>query len=102
MAFKNQDLTLSLITLLGLLSLVDVITTSSVLRQGGRELNQFLVPYVSDPALFMAMKGIGLFLILGLALSCRLIMKNGDQVVLSTACGMSLLPALWNLHMLMG
>jgi hypothetical protein len=100
MTFKSQDFTLSLITLFGLLSLVDVITTSAVLRQGGRELNQFLLPYVSDPALFMAMKGLGLFLILGLALSCRLVMKNGDQVVLSTACGMGILPALWNLHIL--
>jgi hypothetical protein len=100
MTFKNRDLTLTLITLFGSLSLVDVITTTSVLRQGGRELNLFLSPYVSDPALFLAIKAVGLFIIVGIALCCKMVMKNGDHVVLSTACGMSVYPALWNIHIL--
>ena len=100
MSFKSRDLTLTLITLFGTLSLVDVITTSAVLRQGGREMNLFLVPYASDPALFMAIKAVGLFIILGIALSFRIVMRKGDQVVIGTACGMSVYPALWNLHIL--
>ncbi len=100
MNFKQRDLTLTLITLLGTLSLVDVITTTEVLRQGGKELNQFLVPYVSDPALFLGIKALGFFAILGIALITRLFMKRGDQVILSTTCGMSIIPALWNIHVL--
>jgi hypothetical protein len=100
MTYKDRDFTLTLITFLGTLSLVDVITTTAVLRQGGREMNLFLVPYASDPALFMAVKAVGLFLILGIALCCRMLMVRGDQVVLGTASGMSIYPALWNLHIL--
>jgi len=100
MTFNNRDLTLALITLFGSLSLVDVVTTSYALRQGGRELNHFLAPYVYDPALFMAVKAVGLFIIVGIALSCRLVMKSGDHVVLTTACGMSVCPAIWNILIL--
>ena len=100
MAFKDGDLTLSLITLFGSLSIVDVVTTSFVLQQGGREMNLFLAPFASDPALFIAVKATGFFLILGIAIFNRWVMERGEQVVLATVSGMSVVPALWNLHIL--
>jgi hypothetical protein len=102
MRFRQDDLTLTLITLLGSLSLVDVVTTTFLLEQGGRELNRFLVPFVHDPALFMAIKAFGILLILMLAGISRLAMKRGDHVVLATCCGVSILPAVWNTSLLWG
>jgi len=100
MKFDNQDLTLILITLFGSLSIVDIVTTSFVLQRGGRELNLFLAPFASDPAFFIAVKAVGFFFILGIAIFNRCVMERGDHVVLATACGMGVFPALWNLHIL--
>jgi hypothetical protein len=96
MKFTRNDLTLALIALLGSLSLVDVTTTTLILQRGGRELNEFLIPIVQDPALFMTVKFLAMFAIVGLAVGCRMVTRRGEHAVLATSVMMNLSVALWN------
>jgi len=99
--FTSKDITLLLITLFGSLSLVDVITTTYLTQRGMQELNPFISPFISDPATFLAVKIIGIFIIIGLAHVTGFISYKGEQVTLATVCGISAYPVLWNILLLL-
>jgi hypothetical protein len=100
MRFRHHDISILLLLLIASLSWVDVLTTGLGLRNGYQELNPFLAPYVQDPVIFLMIKGAGLLLIVILALCSRLIHHRGDHILLGTVCGITWIPALWNVSVL--
>lgn len=89
-----------MITLYTSLAWLDVILTTFGIVKGGTELNPFLSPLVHTPGPFIAVKMMGVALIVILALFCRYITRKGDYVVMSTACTLGIIPVVWNLHAL--
>ncbi len=98
--FQHRDISILLILLLSCLSWLDVITTRFGLEQGYQELNPVLAPYVGEPAFFLLIKFLGIILILILAIISRWITPSGDHVVLTSVCGINLLPVAWNCSIL--
>jgi hypothetical protein len=100
MRFRHSDISILLLLLIASLSWVDVITTGYGLQNGYQELNQFIAPYVGDPVIFLLIKAVGILLILLLALCSRCIHRKGDHILLGTVCGITCIPAFWNISIL--
>jgi hypothetical protein len=100
MKFRHYDISILLLLLIASLSLADVVTTGFGIRNGYRELNPFIAPYVQDPVLFLMIKGAGLLFITLLALVSRYINRQGDHILLGTVCGLNFVSAFWNTFIL--
>jgi hypothetical protein len=92
----SRTLMLALVILLGILAMTDVLLTSTILRYGGQELNPLMAGVAGDPLQFLLVKGLVIAAILFLAVLSRGLAKDADALILTTACGVSIQPVVWN------
>ncbi len=98
--FTHFEISVLLIVFLSCLCWLDVLTTSFGIKHGYQELNPVLVPFVEEPAYFLLIKFFGIFLIVVMAAISRWVTPRGDHVVLTSVCGINLIPAIWNCSVL--
>lgn len=69
--------------LLGLLFAGDIVSTEYILLMGGHELNQYMIPFVSDPVLHVLIKFFVLCFVALAAITCnRIIRRSGSLLII--------------------
>jgi hypothetical protein len=93
---STRTLMLILISLLGALTLTDVLQTSFILDHGGEEINPFMVHFAGDPIQFFFMKCLVVTAILLLTLLSTVFSEDAGVLILITSCGVSIQAVVWN------
>lgn len=96
MRCRFEDVTYILLTLLVMLAMVDVVTSSMILRMGGVELNRLMVHVAGSPFAFLTVKLLYLILILLMIVISRELHSAAPQAILLTGCGITLQAVIWN------
>lgn len=100
MRYGTGDSIMILLPLLGVLVIMDVMTSSWIIQQGGVELNMLMAPVAGEPLPFLIVKSI---YIAGLILLVRISGRfhpDGPVAVLLTGCGVTIQGVIWNSSLL--
>lgn len=87
---------LLLVSALAVLAVFDVATTSTILEQGGIELNPFVLPFVSSPIAFLLLKSLYLASVLLMIAVSRRLHPSASEAVLLVSCGIAIHAVVWN------